>query len=165
LRRHHADAARCSEASCESRDNPLFFLSSGGADGTRSGGRQYAIDNHFSDAHAALLDRRDPVLGLGQRQRLCKGDPLEHRPLVIAQRVNHPLCLAGERCNEMVRGFRSPHAGETVAHDSVLLLQIVEHMRNRDYSVGRRQQPQRVACRCRVDDNDVVMKRGSGRRR
>ena len=90
---------------------------------------------------------------------------MERRPPLVAQRVNHRPCLAGERRNETVGRFQSPHAGETVAHDSVLFLQIVQHLRNRDYGFRRRQQAQGVTGRRRVDDDEVVIGRGSRRSR
>jgi hypothetical protein len=149
-----------SELSRESRYDAPFCRSPCVADRTRAAAGQQAIDDDFRDTEAARLERRDPILRLGQRQRFGQSHPVKGRAVRIVKHRRYLMRLRGEQGDNAIRRVGSPAASEAFPNDAMLLLQVVQHSGDGGDGLRCGQQSQRMTGRGRIEDDDVVGGRG-----
>ena len=153
---HDSDLASLAEPLADRRDRLALLCPAAIADRARAAGRQHTVDEDLAHPDAGALERRDAVAGFRERQLLGQGHPHERGPRRIAQALRGLARLIGERRDQPIGRLRPPDAGELLADEAVLLLQLAEDLGHRRDGLRRREQPQRVAGRRGVDDDEIV---------
>ena len=126
------------------------------AEGTRAAVGQHAIDDDLAHLNPGALERREAIAGLRKRERLRQREPDERCPGRIAQPLRRLARLPGEDRDQSIGRLGTADARELLPNETVLLLEIPEDVGHRGHRFRRRQQPQRVAGRRGVDNDEVI---------